>query len=75
MAKSLANNENEVDSMYSDYLNELSEASPDTKCIISTVLVARYLERIANHAAYVGESIYSLQLVRKYSSDNRNENW
>jgi len=65
MAKSLANNENEVDAMYSDYLNKLSEASPDTKCIISTVLVARYLERIADHATYVGESIYYIATGQK----------
>jgi phosphate transport system protein len=57
MAKSLTNIENEVDAMYSDYLDKLSKAPPGTKCIISTVLVVRYLERIADHAIYVGESI------------------
>jgi phosphate transport system protein len=65
MAKSLANVENEVDAMYSDYLNKLSEAPPGTKCIISTVLVVRYLERIADHATYVGESIYYIASGQK----------
>jgi phosphate transport system protein len=58
MAKSLAIIENEVDAMYSDYLDQLSEAPPGTKFIVSTVLVVRYLKRIADHATYVGEIIY-----------------
>jgi phosphate transport system protein len=65
MAKSLANIENEVDTMYSDYLDKLSEAPPGTKCIISTVLVVRYLERIADHATYIGESIYYIATGQK----------
>jgi phosphate transport system protein len=65
MAKSLTIIENEVDAMYSDYLDKLSEAPPGTKCIISTVLVVRYLERIADHATYVGESIYYIATGQK----------
>jgi phosphate transport system protein len=65
MAKSLANIEKEVDVMYSDYLDKLSKAPPGTKCIISTVLVVRYLERIADHATYIGESIYYIATGQK----------
>jgi phosphate transport system protein len=65
MAKSLANTENEVDAMYSDYLDKLSKAPPGTKCIVSTALVVRYLERIADHATYVGESIYYIATGQK----------
>jgi phosphate transport system protein len=65
MAKSLANIENEVDAIYSDYLDKLSKAPPGTKCIISTALVVRYLERIADHATYVGESIYYIATGQK----------
>jgi phosphate transport system protein len=65
MAKSLATVENEVDAMYSDYLDKLSKAPPGTKCIISSVLVVRYLERIADHATYVGESIYYIATGQK----------
>ena len=65
MAKSLASIENEVDKMYSDYLDKLSKAPPGTKCIISTALVARYLERIADHATYVGEGIYYIATGQK----------
>jgi phosphate transport system protein len=65
MAKSLANIENEVDAMYSDYLDKLSRAPPGTKCIIFTTLVIRYLERIADHATYIGESIYYIATGQK----------
>ena len=65
MAKSLANTENEVDKIYSIYLDKLSKAPPATKCIICTVLVVRYLERIADHATYVGEAIYYIATGQK----------
>jgi phosphate transport system protein len=65
MAKSLANTENEVDAMYADYLDKLSEAPAGTKCIIFTTLVVRYLERIADHATYIGESIYYVATGQK----------
>jgi phosphate transport system protein len=65
MAKSLATTENEVDAMYSDYLEKLSKAPPSTKCIVSTALVVKYLERIADHATYVGESIYYVATGQK----------
>jgi phosphate transport system protein len=65
MAKSLATIENEVDTMYSNYLDKLSEASASTKNIIPIVLVVRYLERIADHATYVGESIYYVATGQK----------
>ncbi|HML01819.1 MAG TPA: phosphate signaling complex protein PhoU [Candidatus Bathyarchaeia archaeon] len=65
MAKSLATTENEVDVIYSDYLDKLSKAPPGTKCIVSTALVVKYLERIADHATYVGESIYYIATGQK----------
>ncbi|HVP40947.1 MAG TPA: phosphate signaling complex protein PhoU [Candidatus Krumholzibacteriaceae bacterium] len=65
MAKSLANIENEVDAIYSEYLDKLSKAPSGTKCLISTTLVVRYLERIADHATYVGESIYYIATGQK----------
>jgi phosphate transport system protein len=58
LAKSLAATENEVDEIYSNYLDKLSKAPPATKCIVCNLLVVRYLERIADHATYVGEAIY-----------------
>jgi phosphate uptake regulator len=46
-------------------LDKLSKAPLGTECIICTVLVVRYLERIADHATYVGEAIYYAQLAKK----------
>jgi phosphate transport system protein len=57
LAKTLAKTENEVDELYSKYLDHLATVPPATKCMICNVLVTRYLERIADHTAYVGESI------------------
>ncbi len=65
MARSLAKIENEVDEINSDYLDALSRAPPGTKCVVCTALVVRYLERIADHATYVGESIYYIATGKK----------
>jgi phosphate transport system protein len=64
-AKSLARIENEVDKIYSSYLDQLIGAPPDTKSIICSLLVARHLERIADHATYVGEAIYYIATGEK----------
>lgn len=58
LAKSIVDYEPEVDAMYLNHLKTLiSEAQTDNKCVISSVLMARYLERIADHATYVCEAI------------------
>lgn len=65
MAKLLAETENEVDSMYSSYLDRLTKTPSTAKNIICNLLVARYLERIADHATYVGEAIYYIATGEK----------
>ena len=30
----------------------------DPRCAISALLILRYLERIADHACYIGDSVY-----------------
>jgi len=58
LAKSISENEREVDKMYLDYLQVLiSQEQANSKCVISSALMTRYLERIADHATYVCESI------------------
>jgi len=57
-ARNLSEIEKQVDKMYFKYLDNLiDKPSTVNKCIISSVLVVRYLERIADHATYIGESI------------------
>jgi phosphate transport system protein len=57
LAKTLAKTEKEVDKMYFTYLDQLAASPTDIKCAMSNILVARFLERIADHTTYVGESI------------------
>lgn len=67
MAKTLAETENEVDEIYSAYLDLLSKAPPKTKCLVCNLLIVRYLERIADHATYIGESIVYIATGGKVS--------
>lgn len=67
MAKTLAKTENEVDEIYSAYLDLLSKAPPKTKCLVCNLLVVRYLERMADHATYIGESIVYIATGEKVS--------
>jgi phosphate transport system protein len=61
LAKDLSEIEKQVDNLYFRYLDKLVEKAPATnRCTISSVLVVRYLERIADHATYIGESIIYL---------------
>ena len=70
MAKTLATTEKEVDGLYASYLNLLSKAPPKTSCLVSNLLVARYLERIADHATYIGESIIYIATGQRLSLKN-----
>jgi phosphate transport system protein len=64
-AKSLAELEKQVDEMYYAYIDTLSKTPPLTKCLVSNLLVVRYLERIADHATYIGEGIYYVATGKK----------
>jgi phosphate transport system protein len=58
VAKTLSETENKVDNLYTMYFERLVKKAPSaSRCTISSVLVVRYLERIADHATYTGESV------------------
>jgi phosphate transport system protein len=58
LAKTISRTEQEVDEMYFQYLDKLlKDAHATSQCTISSVLVVRYLERIADHAAYIAEAV------------------
>jgi phosphate transport system protein len=58
LVKTMTKAENAVDNAYFEYLDKLVEqAGVTNECTISTVLVVRYLERIADHAMHIMEAI------------------
>jgi phosphate transport system protein len=68
LAKSITETEQEVDNMYFQYLNRLLEQAGVTNhCTITSVLVVRYLERIADHATYIAEAVVYIATAQKIS--------
>jgi len=66
LAKTVAQTEEEVDKMYFGFLDKLVEdAQATNECTISSVLVVRYLERIADHATYVAEAVIYIGTGKK----------
>jgi len=58
MARKLIEMDNEVDSLYRGYLKGLIDNPNLTAAeAVSTALIARHLERIADHAWYIAESV------------------
>jgi len=46
-----------VDQSYKDNLRRAIEGKGNIKCALSATLIMRYLERIADHATYIGETV------------------
>lgn len=46
-----------VDERYRKNLRSMLGGTGDMKCSLSSTLILRYLERIADHATYIGESV------------------
>jgi phosphate transport system protein len=67
LAKTLADTEKEVDELYFAYLDQLSKARAQSKCVMCNLLVSRYLKRIADHTTYVGEAIVYIATGEKIS--------
>jgi len=67
LAKSISSTEQEVDKLYFQYLTKLVEEAQITNmCIVSSVLVIRYLERIADHATYISEAVVYISTGQKF---------
>ena len=47
-----------VDNMYISFVKKAAhDQAADIKCTVSATLILRYVERIADHATYIGESV------------------
>jgi phosphate transport system protein len=58
MARSLRQEDDEVDKIYRGYLKHVSQDKAiQVKCALASTLVLRYLERIGDHACYIGDSV------------------
>jgi len=53
----LSEMEAEIDTLYLEHLEKLGSSDADAKTVIAYLLTIRYLERIADHASYVAESV------------------
>jgi phosphate transport system protein len=67
LAKTLASTEKEVDALYFEYLDRLASTAAPNRCVMCNLLVSRFLERIADHTTYVGESIVYIVSGEKLS--------
>jgi phosphate transport system protein len=54
-----------IDAIYKKYLHEIISPRPkgdtnlgDARCYTSALLILRYLERISDHACYIGDSVH-----------------
>lgn len=57
MAESLREADDVVDSFYRQNVKRILEGEVEIRCAISATLVLRYLERIADHAVYIGDLV------------------
>jgi phosphate transport system protein len=68
-AQKLYEMDDTVDALYRKYVNEIINPQEHhnnkkeyldktLRCYISTLLILRYLERISDHACYIGDSVY-----------------
>ncbi|MDA4115793.1 MAG: phosphate uptake regulator PhoU [Thaumarchaeota archaeon] len=58
LAKKITAMDDYVDNAYRDYIKKLMKSRHvDLRCALSETLILRYLERIADHAVYIGNSV------------------
>jgi phosphate transport system protein len=57
LARRIAKLDDAIDDSYRQNLRAVLDRKRDTECALSASLILRYLERIADHATYIGESV------------------
>ena len=58
LAKNITRMDDYVDDAYRGYITKLMKSKHvDLRCALSQTLILRYLERIADHAVYIGRSV------------------
>jgi len=57
MARKIPTMDDAVDNSYRDNLKNMIQGRGNLKCSLSAALILRYLERIADHATYIGETV------------------
>ena len=66
LARTLRQDDEEVDRTYRHYAESLYQGTEVTvKCTLASMLVLRYLERIADHACYIGDSVIYVATGKK----------
>jgi phosphate transport system protein len=66
LARSLRHEDDQVDKMYLDYMKQITrDTTISVKCALASTLVMRYLERIADHACYIGDSVVYIVTASK----------
>lgn len=66
MARSLREEDDAVDKIYLDFIKEVTQQKQiQLKCALASTLVLRYLERIADHACYIGDSVVYITSGKK----------
>lgn len=57
MARKIPSMDNAVDDSYRDNIRKMLKEKGNLRCSLSATLILRYLERIADHATYIGETV------------------
>jgi phosphate transport system protein len=66
LARSLRKDDDEVDKVYLKYAAAMANDKTVTvRCALASTLVLRYLERIADHACYIGDSVVYIVTASK----------
>jgi len=68
LAKKIKEMDNVIDTIYLTYVKAAAESKDkDIRCTIAGTLILRYLERIADHATYIADSIQYIKSGTKAS--------